>query len=96
MCHLLGLPIDQLKEHGICDVQACELLQCGRGKDDFAAVVDVVALCARKHSCRIAAVILIEFSERASSSAATLLKHIVHGIGVVASVEVRVELGGLA
>ena len=52
--------VNQLKQHGVLDMQAGELGERRRRHDDLAAVRDVVARCARQHCDAVAAEALAE------------------------------------
>lgn len=88
VCRLtIFFAVYQLEEHGICDVQAGELVESTGRKEHFAAVVCFFALRTRQHDDGIAAEILVE-----PSWSATAPHSLVHGHRVVFVVEAGVEL----
>lgn len=80
MCALAFCSVDDLKKHGVGDVQLRELVEGGCGQEEFTAVVGLVALGSRHHSDRIAAVVLVEAARPCTHS--LLHRALIH-IGVV-------------
>ncbi len=52
--------VGELEEHGIDDVESCELVQGRWGQDDLASPLQVVPLGAGHHGDRVAAVLSLE------------------------------------
>jgi hypothetical protein len=87
MSGLLRLPVNQLKEHRVFNVQLAELLECGWWHEDLAAIIETGTLGARQHYCWVASIVFIE-SPRSSSA----LQCSVHSHWVITFVEPWVEL----
>lgn len=81
------LAIYELEEHGICNVQAGELVERAGRKEHFTAMVCLFSLRARQHDDGVAAEVFIE-----ASWSATAAEGLVHGHGVVFVVEAGIEL----
>lgn len=64
MCGLACIPVDQLEQHRVCDVEPGQLVE-GRGwQEHFATKIDARSLRAAHHDDGIAPVIFIELSRR--------------------------------
>src|SRR5215469_14079901 len=81
MCLLLFRAVEELKQHGICDMKPCEFVQSTWWQEDFAAVVGVFSIWPCHHGHRVTPKVLVKTTQCSSS-----LPHhcsLVHAHGVI-------------
>ena len=94
MCLLLLCAVEELKQHGVCDVKPSEFVESAWRKEDFAAVVGIFAIWAGHHGYRVAPKVFVKTTQRSSS-----LPHhriVVHAHGVIVVEVARAVLEELA
>jgi hypothetical protein len=79
--------VNQLKEHRICDVQPCELIEGAGREEHFAAMVGILTVRARQHGDGVTTEVFIESPCRPAAT-----HGLIGGHRVVFAVEVGVEL----
>lgn len=79
MCLLLFCTVEELKQHGVCDMEPSEFVKRARREEDFAAVVGVFAIWAGHHGDGVAPKVFVKTTQRSSS----LPHHRVHAHGVI-------------
>lgn len=85
MCALALRSVDDLEQHGVCNVELCEFVQCRSGQEHFTAMVGLLTFGTRHHGDRVASVVFVE-----AARARATLQHgaLIHAHRVVVGVEV--------
>lgn len=98
--HAILVPIYQLEEHGVRDVQSCQFVERAGRHYDLSSVVHVLSLGTRQHGDGVTAVVFVEAARwhAACSTQHAWGKHAGHGVVVLIKtwVELMVKVSAVA
>lgn len=90
--HGILVPIYQLEEHRVCNVQPCQLVEGAGWHHDLSAMVDILSLGTRQHGNGVAAIVFVEAARLHAACSAHHAWGEYAGHGVVVLIEAWVEL----